>query len=367
MSRHIFFLAVALWLSMHFFLVHETSAKFVRQWRSPLPRRRRRQLTNSKDLNDGRLLETKTFVSAEQVVVLLLVAVVLKIKWHPADESRARSASDDSEKSITAQKVVWSYSLHAPRLSAAAAPKMTIVKDEVPKQKKTPKLQTQKTIKTRVGIVTNHFKLVHAVHNGHIDMAQLLQALHGLNDLMVDIGQKQNARELRRNVEKAEAFAKRHCSSSGKISMKQVLVLEKEMASHKYCSRHGQLISLKDPSCAMGLLWTRRSLWFLYHVFESLTQNVDVALGTVFAYEQALLPYHDWIIQKIFGLALRAMTPSNKEYLARLGGFSVETFGAAEEDATKRDLQKLLIIWKPLLQRWEQVYAELDLEDLRRI
>lgn len=272
---------------------------------------------------------------------------------------RKRSASDDSEGSSLLKNVMSLNSLYLSQIDTAAASQRTNQEDKGAKKSQTPK--------TRVGAVAEHFTFVYDVDSGQIDMTQLLQALHGLNELLVDIGQHQSARELRRNLEKVEAFANRHDAARGETSMEQVLLQEKALATHKYCPLQGQLVSLKDPSCAMALLWIRRSIKFLYHVFQSLTQNIDVAMGTVLAYEQALLPYHDWILQKIYRLAIRAVTPSNEEYWARLGGFPVKTLGAAEEDATRRDLQELLTIWGPLLQRWEQVYAELDLEDRRRI
>ena len=114
------------------------------------------------------------------------------------------------------------------------------------------------------------------------------------------------------------------------------------------------------------------------------------------AYEQTLQPYHSWALQKIYNMAVKSATPSNEIWLARLGGYDHHlhddtksdvksaTSGASTntddatvptssvphniaEQATREDLQLLLQIWGPLIQQWEKIYADLNLEDQRRV
>lgn len=216
-------------------------------------------------------------------------------------------------------------------------------------------------IKTRVGTLARNFQTV--LRDNHvIDMPHLLQACHRFEKAMIDIEQKQSAKDLRNNIAKAESFYK---SVHHEHSMEAVLAMEKASGIHDY-GPHG-LSLLKDPSCAMGLLWIRRSLQFQYRMFRSLLQDVDAMHAALSAYEDTLKIYHGWALQKVYVIAVKSATPSNKEWFARLGGFALDKFGAAEEEATRRDLQELLTVWEPLLQLWEEIYAELDLEDRRRV
>ena len=216
-------------------------------------------------------------------------------------------------------------------------------------------------IHTRVGTLAKYFKTVMR-DDDIIDMPHLLQACHRFEKAMVDVQQKQSAKDLRNNIAKAEAFYK---TVHHEHNMEAILALEKASDIHDYGPH--KLSLLKDPSCAMGLLWIRRSLQFQYRMFQSLLQDVDATHAALSAYQHTLQAYHGWALQKVYVLAVKSSTPSNKEWLARLGGFPVDKFGAAEEEATRRDLQELLVVWKPLIQRWEQIYAELDLEDQRRV
>jgi hypothetical protein len=86
------------------------------------------------------------------------------------------------------------------------------------------------------------------------------------------------------------------------------------------------------------------------------------------AYDEELRNFHGVFLQKIYVLALKATsTHSKHDTFARLGGFRLEEFGPEQEMATKRDLRQLVDLWTPLIQRWEQIYEELNLEDRRKV
>lgn len=261
----------------------------------------------------------------------------------------------------TKKRVVREYRHHGaisflePETAATAVPKRrTMARHEIHTEE--PRIQT------RVGSLAKHFKKVMR-DDSVIDMPSVLAACHRFERAMVDVQQPQSARDLRGNIAKAEAFYKpvAHCEQS----MEAVLRLEKAGGVHDYGPRGLSL--LRDPSCAMGLLWIRRSLQFQHGLFQALLRDVDAAVAAQAAYEHTLQPYHGWALRQIYGVAVKSATPSNREWLARLGGFPVEHFGAAEEEATRRDLQELLTVWGPLIQRWRDMYAELDLEDQRRV
>ena len=145
------------------------------------------------------------------------------------------------------------------------------------------------------------------------------------------------------------------------------------------------------------LFRSRRSLQFQYHLFHSLLQDIDATTATMVAYEQTLQPYHSWALQKIYHMAVKSATPSNEIWLARLGGYDHKnhnddtssigtsstnmndatvatttpiypnTTAQQQQAATREDLQLLLQIWGPLIQQWEKIYTDLNLEDQRRV
>jgi Glycolipid transfer protein (GLTP) len=164
--------------------------------------------------------------------------------------------------------------------------------------------------------------------------------------------------------------------------MRTILQLEKDLGIHDYSGEGGKLNLLKDPSCAMGLLWIRRSLQFQYTLFDALLhpssdnngensnepdESAVAARAAVRAYQTTLAPYHGFALRQIYNVAVTTATPSRHEWLARLGGFAMVDFGPAQQAATQRDLERLLAIWKPLIEHWVHLYDELDLEDLRRV
>jgi hypothetical protein len=253
-----------------------------------------------------------------------------------------------------------------------------------------------------------------------IDMDQLLIACHQFEQAMMDVEQKLSARDLRNNIAKVESLYhnipkiitnnnnnKSSLSEKNYHNMEAILRYEKEQNVHQYeetnnnndltqqhlsSSSPPKLIALNEQSCAMGLLWIRRSLQFQYHLFHSLLQDMDATTATMAAYEQTLQPYHSWALQKIYNMAVKSATPSNQIWLARLGGYEqsedpnshsmdntavtsssssssstpIYTKNDAEQ-ATREDLQLLLQIWGPLIQEWERIFTKLNLEDQRRV
>ena len=271
--------------------------------------------------------------------------------------------------------------------------------------------QSTPTIKTRVGTLAQSFATVLTTTTSSsashptttkmmIDMDQLLRACHLFEQAMVEVEQKLSARDLRNNIGKVESLY--HQTSKTHQSMESILRYEKEQNIHLYDDStvstsstdrddgdddtdtatrappqqqrpRPRLIALNEQSCAMGLLWIRRSLQFQYHLFQSLLQDVDATTATMVAYEQTLQPYHSWALQQVYHVAVKSATPSNDIWLARLGGYDHvpqlhdDDDAKEAERATREDLRQLLQIWGPLIQEWERIYTELNLEDQRRV
>jgi Glycolipid transfer protein (GLTP) len=217
---------------------------------------------------------------------------------------------------------------------------------------------------TRVGRLADGFA---QVAPDHIDMQQLLTACHSFCQAMVEVDQALSARDLRQNIGKAQRCLGQMPAAKGRVTLPQLLAWEKAQHTHNYAA-DGTLTALQEQSGAMGLLWIRRSLQFQYHLFQALLRGeIEAADAATAAYQATLQPNHGWALQQVYQVALKSATPSREEWLARLGGFSGNSFGPAQEHATKRDLQHLLEIWQPLIEQWQQIYLELNLEDRRRV
>lgn len=193
-----------------------------------------------------------------------------------------------------------------------------------------------------------------------LDTLYLLKACRKLEMTMKLIGQRQSAREMENNIHKVEALY-HSAPHARRKTLEMLLEYEKELGIHQ---PNG---ILKDPSAAMGFLWIRRSLSFQYKMYSLiLDSNLSTTEAALSAYRTELEPFHGWALQRIYTLALKT-TPPSHELLATIGGFRDENFGRIEEEVVRRDLRQLLSTWRPILTRWKNDYAKLDLEDKRQV
>jgi len=219
---------------------------------------------------------------------------------------------------------------------------------------------------TRMGTLAKAFESVLTKRGPRmfceIDTHQLLQACRKLEASMRSIGQSQAAKEMENNICKVEALYKQ-TTDKQRRTLTHLLEYEKSLGIHE----PGGL--LKDPSAAIGLLWIRRSLSFQYKMYSILlTEKKTPTEAALDAYNTELRPFHAWPLQRLYTLALKTGSPSqSRDIMARLGGYNKDDITWSQEQATRRDLQQLLRIWRPLLSRWKQIYHDLDLEDTRRV
>jgi hypothetical protein len=223
--------------------------------------------------------------------------------------------------------------------------------------------RTQTHTKTRVCALARHFETVFAANqNGQvkadccIDTKNLLLACKEYVSVLKDMGERQIAYDMQGNVKKLEALYSTS-PAHRRTTISELLKFEKTMGVH-------QPGRLKDPSGAMGLLWIRRSLSCQHRMYGMLLENRDPQEAAVEAYKVELQPYHGWLLRK---LALGKTAPPRHETLAKIGGFKNERFGELEEAATVNDLHQLLSTWRPILDRCIRIYADLDIEDTRRV
>jgi hypothetical protein len=210
---------------------------------------------------------------------------------------------------------------------------------------------------TRVCALARCFETAFAGNqNGCIDTKNLLEACKNYVSVLKDMGERQVAYDMQGNVRKLEALY--HTSPAHRrTTISELLEFEKKTGVHK----PGRL---KDPSGAMGLLWIHRSLSCQHRMYGMLLENRDPQEAAVEAYKAELQQYHGWVLQK---LALGKTARPRRDVLANIGGFARENFGELEEAATVNDLHQLLSTWRPILDRCRRVYAELDIEDTRRV
>jgi len=199
------------------------------------------------------------------------------------------------------------------------------------------------------------------VLNGNdIDTAQLLKACRAHLKLMKSGGASLRlvAKDLESNLLKAETpFMK---------APKQGKTLYSLLESERHSGIHEEGNLLANESAAMGLLWIRRSLAFQLDLFESSLvseKGKDPGVAAIDAYEKNLLPYHGWMLQKVFPLSLSAM-PKRNAFISALGG-SEEPVSFAHEEEIVKKLSTLLKMWRPIIKRWRHDFESLNLEDVR--
>lgn len=187
----------------------------------------------------------------------------------------------------------------------------------------------------------------HDDQEGDIDMDCLISACTRLKDVMYQLGQEGNARDLHNNLVKIEQARAAVPARHGQ-TLRSLLEYEKKTGVKQSGGR------LKNPSAAVGLLWIRRSVAFQRRMNSILLERPHLSSTTAAleAYHEELEPYHSWGLQKVYKMAFRATTPPRSKIISRfLGRESTSTsttLDANEEAMTIRDLRILLDTWQPV-------------------
>ena len=83
------------------------------------------------------------------------------------------------------------------------------------------------------------------------------------------------------------------------------------------------------------------------------------------AYQARLKPHLSWPLQKLCQTAMTSLKPMKREsILAKIGGFDEECFGDNEAETTVKDLRQVMDSWKPMMDRWKQIFSDLELGEI---
>ena len=168
-----------------------------------------------------------------------------------------------------------------------------------------------------------------------------------------------SVREANVNLGKIED-AQRAAAAQGAPANSLEALLKHESAS----GMHGAGGVLQDPSAAMGILWVARLLafWEEVVVLRTVPPPADAPADAEFretimaAYKSTLLPYHGWVTEKAFVLAVQA-APAWSD---------VERHFAPTLDDFKSDVHEWVRISQQIQDRITAVLRALDLEDTRK-
>jgi len=129
---------------------------------------------------------------------------------------------------------------------------------------------------------------------------------------------------------------------------------------------------LSDPSAAMSILWMSRSLDLTISLMDELMQEED-ALGTPLscssaaalqrAYASVLEPYHGWLIRKTFSV-VSSQAPGY-EAMTRL--LSPGVGDAERQSVVQSEMRAFIDAGRPVIKLLRELFAEMRLEDTRRV
>ena len=219
----------------------------------------------------------------------------------------------------------------------------------------------QKVNLQRLNNVLTSFKSV--LRNGReVEVSQLLKACRAHLTLVKSGGTalKLVAKDMESNLLKAEALFHQLQLQNKGSDLISMLETERSLGIHD-----GSV--LRDSSAAMGLLWIRRSLAFQMDLFTSLMPSstkspTDAAMD---AYKKHLLPFHGWMLQRIFPMSLSQM-PEREVFIAKFGGMETKDLTEVYEREICDKLSDLIKTWEPLIGVWKEQFQRMDMEDMRR-
>lgn len=228
-------------------------------------------------------------------------------------------------------------------------------------------------IKTQLeGIIHSFQKVVPATQSfsrsntgpDDIHVGKLLSAFKGMKQFMEDTGMSQVARTMATNIAKLEALYQR-APAQQRDSLLALLSYEIDSGVHAHDGKAGNVI-MNDRSGAMGLMWLGRNLSyqsFMYHLM--LNEGKEPLQAAQLAFQRDLQPHLHWTMAKVLQTAISSLTPARpSSFFSKLGGFREAMYGQEQDAATKRDVQQLVDLWQPLLERMKTVFTELHMQGM---
>jgi Glycolipid transfer protein (GLTP) len=212
--------------------------------------------------------------------------------------------------------------------------------------------------------------------NNDIDLTHLLSACWEMEALMRSTGNLPVAIDFRQNLCKVQAVINQAPHGGCALTtVSALLEYEKTvLRSHSTSADGGKIVAIADPSAAMGLLWVRRNLAFQLRMYRNvLTHNMRPPQAAQLAHARELEPYVSKLHCRMFQLGLRMTVPRTARGLltslscaaspATAAASPTATtpstlFTATDEAAARQTVETYLLSLRPLLTRWEQVFAE---------
>jgi len=207
-----------------------------------------------------------------------------------------------------------------------------------------------------------------------LNVGNLLTACDRLENAMRQIGFTQSANDISGNVKKIRKVYNR-LPPQERDSLISIVQHEFDTGVHGNdiinhdVNTHTH--TLKDSSATMGFLWLGRSINYQNDMFRQMLDHDDEQSSPYnaakHAYETVLKKHLSWPLQKVSQSAMKRLKPlqmPKTELFCRIGGFRTECYGCQEEQATKRDLRKVVNSWQPLLNQWKQTFSDLDLAQI---
>jgi len=207
-----------------------------------------------------------------------------------------------------------------------------------------------------------------------LNVGNLLTACDRLENAMRQIGFTQSANDISGNVKKIRNVYNR-LPPQERDSLISIVQHEFETGVHGNGSSNHDVNTnthtLKDSSATMGFLWLGRSINYQNDMFRQMLDHDDEKSSPYnaakHAYETNLKPHLPWTLQKVSQSAMKRLKPlqmPKTELFCRIGGFQQNSYGCQEEQATKRDLRKVVNSWQPMLNQWKKTFRDLDLAQI---
>jgi hypothetical protein len=192
------------------------------------------------------------------------------------------------------------------------------------------------------------------IHIGH-----LLAACERLESTIRRTGFGTSANDIATNIAKVRSTYEK-VPSSERDSMSVLLKYEKDAGMHRNRK-------IKESSATMGLLWLGRSINYQHDMFRYMLDHPQASPydAASKAYAATVKPYLSWPLQKLGQAALKGTRSTNQQtILARMGGVQEDRYNQDIDSATKKDLNKVVESWNPIIRRWKQVFVEMGMEGL---
>ncbi|GMH50777.1 hypothetical protein TrRE_jg4786 [Triparma retinervis] len=212
--------------------------------------------------------------------------------------------------------------------------------------------------RTCLYIIANEFRAALNEDTQDIDIEKLLVAASSFLELLRAQGPAMalGVKDFQGNHKKANSFY-----SKDKVAysnMKALLVGEKDTGIHKPGGVN------KDPSSAAGLLWMRRSIAYQLTFFQKHLNSPDESFvqAAEKAYAEELEPFHGWLLKKIFGKVV-SNVPTKEDFEKNVA----PNISCNRSEVVTADLKHFVEKVGPVIKVWKQIFADLDLEDVRKV